>query len=317
MKKSDWLQLIGLSIAFGSTFLFFALALKSITPVTIALIRVALAASVFWILILVLRVPLPRGRRVWGAFLVMGLINNAIPFSLIAWEQTQIEGGLASIINATTSCFAVVLAHFLTRDEKLSAKKVVGVLVGFFGVYVLMRPELGGGITMRGWGQVAGLGASFLLALAGIYGKRFKELSPMVIAAGMLTSSTILLLPVALLVERPWMLAPTAVSLGAMVGVALLSTVVAYLLYFRILASAGATNLLLVTLLVPVSAHILGAVFLGEPLYATSVVGMAFIVCGLAISDGRIVARLRGVPGGRPDIPIERAQEMNDEQPQR
>lgn len=315
MKKSDWLQLTGLSIVFGSTFLFFALALKSITPLTIALIRVALAASVFWILILVLRVPLPRGRRVWGAFLVMGLLNNAIPFSLIAWEQTQIEGGLASIINATTSCFAVVLAHFLTRDERLSTKKVVGVLVGFFGVYVLMRPELGGGITMRGWGQVAGLGAAFFLALAGIYGKRFKGLSPMVIAAGMLTSSTILLLPVALLVERPWMLAPTAVSLGAMVGVALLSTVVAYLLYFRILASAGATNLLLVTLLVPVSAHILGAVFLGEPLYGTSVVGMAFIVCGLAISDGRIVTLLRGVPGGKPDIPIELAQEVDDEQP--
>ena len=181
MKKSDWLQLVGLSIVFGSTFLFFALALQSITPMTIALTRVALAASVFWVLILVFRVPLPRGRRVWGAFLVMGLINNAIPFSLIAWEQTQIEGGLASIMNATTSCFAVVLAHFLTRDERLSAKKVVGVLVGFFGVYVLMRPELGSGITMRGWGQVAGLGASFFLALAGIYGKRFKELSPMVI----------------------------------------------------------------------------------------------------------------------------------------
>ena len=187
-------------------------------------------------------------------------------------------------------------------------------LVGFVGVYVLLRPELGGGITMRGWGQVAGLCAAFFLALAGIYGKRFKGLSPMVIAAGMLTSSTILLLPVTLLVERPWMLTPTAVSLGAMVGVALLSTVVAYLLYFRILASAGATNLLLVTLLVPVSAHILGAVFLWEPLYATSVVGMAFIVCGLAITDGRIVSRLRGACGVKPDIPIEWAQEVDDEE---
>ena len=315
MKTSDWLQLAGLSIVFGATFLFFALALESITPLTIVLIRVGLAAAVFWVLALVLRVPLPRGRRVWGAFLVMGLCNNAIPFSLIAWEQTQIESGLASIINATASCFTVVLAHFLTRDERLSTAKVLGVLLGFFGVYVLLRPELDGGITMRGWGQVAGLGAAFFLALAGIFGKRFKELSPIAISAGMLTSSTILILPLALLVERPWTLAPTAVSLGAMVGVALLSTVVAYLLYFRILASAGATNLLLVTLLVPVSAHILGAAFLAEPLFATSAVGMAFIVCGLAITDGRIAARLRGARGGEPDTSIERAKEMDHEEP--
>jgi drug/metabolite transporter (DMT)-like permease len=315
MKTSDWLQLAGLSIVFGATFLFFALGLKSITPLTIVLIRVSLAAAVFWVLILVFRLPLPRGRRVWGAFLVMGLLNNAIPFSLIAWEQTQIESGLASIINATASCFTVVLAHCLTRDERLSVRKVVGVLVGFFGVYVLLRPELVGGITMRGWGQVAGLCAAFFLALAGIYGKRFNGLSPMVIAAGMLTSSTILILPLALVVERPWTLAPTAVGLGAMVGVALLSTVVAYLLYFRILASAGATNLLLVTLLVPVSAHVLGAAFLGEPLYATSAAGMAFIVCGLAITDGRIVARLRGAGGGEPDASIERAKEMEHEEP--
>lgn len=315
MKRSDWLQLVGLSIVFGSSFLFVSLGLESITPLTIAFIRVGLSASVLWVLILVLRVPLPRGRRIWGAFLVMGLLNNAIPFSLITWAQTQIEGGLASIMGATTSSFAVVLAHFLTRDERLSTKKVLGGLVGLFGVYVLLRPELGDGITMRGWGQVAGLGAAFSLALAGIYGKRFKGLSPMVIAAGMLTCSTIQLLPVALLVERPWMLTPTAVSLGGVVGLALVSSVAAYMLYFRILASAGATNLLLVALLAPVTAHIQGAAFLGEPLYATSVAGMALIVCGLAITDGRIVARLRSVGGGKPGILIERAQEMDDEQP--
>jgi len=298
MKTSDWFRLICLSIVWGGTFLFQGLAVRTMPPLTITFCRVFFAATVFWLLILFTRQHMPRDRHTWGMFFIMGLINNAIPFSLITWEQTHVEGGIASIMNATVSCFAVVLAHFLTKDEKLSVRKAVGVTVGFLGAYVLLRPELDGGISMRGLGEMAGLLASLSLALAGIFGKRFKAQAPMVTATGMLTCSSVIMLPLIMIVDRPWTLVPTVGGTGAIAGLVLLSTVVAYVLYFTVLRSAGATNLLLVTLLMPISAHILGAVFLSEPLYLSSVLGMLCILVGLSIIDGRPWARLRGAPEG-------------------
>lgn len=293
MKTLDWLRLTALSVLWGGTFLFVSLSLRGIPEFTVVFLRVSLAAAVFWLLILATGSRMPRDRSTWRQFAVMGLLNNAIPFSLITWEQTQVEGGIASIMNAITSFFAVVLAHFLTRDEKLTVRKAVGVLIGLLGAYVLLRPEMDGGLSMRGLGQIAGLTASMSLALAGIFGKRFRELSPVQTATGMLTCSSVLLFPLAVFVDQPWNLSPDLAAVGAIAGLVLLSTVLAYLLYFAVLRSAGATNLLLVTLLMPLSAHILGAAFLGEPLYATSVLGMAFIVIGLSIIDGRIIRRLR------------------------
>jgi len=301
MKTSDWLRLFGLSIVWGGTFLFQGLGVRSMPPLTISFCRVFFAAAVFWLLVLATKQRMPRDRHTWAMFFTMGLINNAIPFSLITWEQTHVEGGIASIMNATTSCFAVVLAHFLTRDEKLTIRKALGVAIGFFGAYVLLRPELSGGISMRGVGELAGLLASLSLALAGIFGKRFREQSPIVTATGMLTASSIIMFPVIMVVDRPWTIVPTAEGTLAIAGLVLLSTVVAYVLYFGVLRSAGATNLLLVTLLMPISAHILGALFLSEPLYPSSVLGMAFILAGLSIIDGRFWKRLRGAlssPGG-------------------
>lgn len=304
MKAIDWLRLMTLSMLWGGTFLFVSLSLKTVPEFTIVFLRVSLAAGTFWLLLLATGRRMPRDWHTWRMFLVMGLINNAIPFSLITWEQTQVEGGIASIINATTSCFAVVFAHFLTKDEKLTLRRACGVLIGLFGAYVLLRPELVDGVSMRGLGQLAGIVASMSLALAGIFGKRFKALSPMVTATGMLTCSSLLLLPVAMVIDRPWNLQPDLSTAGAIAGLVLLSTVVAYLLYFRVLQSAGATNLLLVTLLMPVSAHILGAAFLGEPLYVTSVAGMVFIVIGLSIIDGRLIRVLRKGRIGKPVVPV-------------
>ena len=298
MKNLDWLRLVALSILWGGTFLFVSLSLRSLPELTVVFLRVSLGAGVFWLLLLAAGRRMPRERRTWAAFLVMGLCNNVLPFSLITWEQTQVEGGIASIMNAMTSCFTVVLAHFLTKDEKLTARKVAGVLIGLFGAYVLLRPELVGGISMRGLGQIAGLTASFSLAIAGIFGKRFGALSPMQTATGMLTCSSVVLFPVVLWFDRPWTLTPEPSAWGAIAGLVLLSTVLAYLLYFSVLRSAGATNLLLVTLLMPVSAHMLGAAFLEEPLYVTSVVGMLFIVLGLSIIDGRLLRRLRRAGAG-------------------
>ncbi len=297
MKNVDWLKLAALSVLWGGTFLFQSLSLRAFPILTIVFFRVFFSAIVFWLLLLATGRRMPTTPRVWRDFLVMGLINNAIPFSLITWEQTHVEGGIASIMNAVTSCFAVILAHFLTRDEKLTRRKVAGVAIGFFGAYVLLRPELAGGVSMRGLGQMAGLTASLSLALAGIFGKRFREQTTLVAATGMLTCSSLLMLPLVLVFDRPWTLAWTPSGAGAIAGLVTLSTVVAYLLYFSVLRSAGATNLLLVTLLMPVSAHILGATLLGEALYVTSVIGMALIMLGLSIIDGRVVARVRAWRG--------------------
>lgn len=292
MKNVDWLRLVALSVVWGGTFLFVSLGLRDIPGFTLVFARVALAALLFWLYIAMRGRTMTRDRRLWGQFLVSGLITNAIPFSLITWEQTKVEGGIASVLNAMTPCFVVVLAHFLTRDEKLNARKASGVLIGFLGACVLMSPDLAGGVSMRGLAQLAGLTASLAHAIAGIYGKRFRDLSPLVAATGMLTCATLWLLPVAVLVDRPWSVRPDVVSLGA-VGALGLITVAAYLLYYRILPSAGATNLMLATLLAPVFAHILGALVLDEPLYATSVAGMLIIVVGLTIMDGRLAQRLR------------------------
>ena len=228
----------------------------------------------------------------------MGLLNNAIPFSLIVWGQTHIASGLAAILNASTPLFTVVAAHLLTFDERLTGKRLAGVLIGFAGVVTMIGPAALRGLGSDILAQVAILCAAVSYAGAGIFGRRFNRMGvpPLATATGQVTASTLVLLPVALVVDRPWTLAiPNATVWGAVLGLALLSTSLAYVLYFRILASAGATNLLLVTFLIPLSAILLGGLILGEHLAPRHDVGMALIGCGLAAIDGRLLrtGRLR------------------------
>ncbi|MDP2332069.1 MAG: DMT family transporter, partial [Reyranella sp.] len=251
---------------------------------------VALAALALNIVASAIGASLWRAGTPWRQLLVMGALNNALPFSLIFWGQTTITSGVASILNATTPLFTVVVAHIFTRDERMTVRKLVGVLAGLAGVAILIGPDLGGSL----WGQIACLAAALSYAFAGIYGRRFKALGvqPLQAAAGQLTASAMLILPIMLLAESAWPM-PSAVTWSAVAGLALLSTALAYVLYFRILAAAGATNLLLVTFLIPVTATLLGAVFLGERLELRQFAGMALIGVGLAAIDGRITARLR------------------------
>jgi drug/metabolite transporter (DMT)-like permease len=219
----------------------------------------------------------------------MGLLNNVVPFSLIVWGQTQIAAGLASILNATTPLFAAIVAHFLTIDEKLTGNKLLGVLIGFVGVAMMIGPSAlssGGHIVA----QLAVLGAASSYSFAGVFGRRFKAmgLQPLVTAAGQVCASTVMLIPVAIVVDRPWTLpAPAPTVWAALAGLALLSTALAYVLFFRILSTAGAANLMLVTFLIPVSAVLLGALVLGEKLETKHILGMATIAAGLASIDGR------------------------------
>ncbi len=280
MRAREWSLLVLLSILWGGSFFFAKVALAELGPFTIVFFRVALAALALNVVAAALGQSLWRAGMPWGQLFVMGALNNALPFSLIFWGQTTITAGLASILNATTPLFTVAVAHVLTRDERMTVRKLVGVLAGLAGVAVLIGPDHGGSI----WGQIACLAAALSYAFAGIYGRRFKALGVQPLQAAAL--------PIMLLVEPAWT-APSAVTWGAVVGLALLSTALAYVIYFHILAAAGATNLLLVTFLIPVTAILLGAVFLGERLELRQFAGMALIGLGLVAIDGRIWTRLR------------------------
>jgi drug/metabolite transporter (DMT)-like permease len=288
MALRVWLWLLSLSVLWGGSFFFAKVAVGELGPFTVVFARVALAA-----LALALVVPLRRDAP-WPAYFAMGFLNNALPFSLIFWGQTEIGSGLASILNATTPLFTLVVAHVLTADEKIDRTKVAALLVGLLGVVVLIGPSALVGSSAL-WGQAACLAAALSYAFAGIYGRRFRHLgiAPAEAAAGQLTASTLLILPIMLVVDRPWMLPLPSLTVWLALGaLALLSTALAYVLYFRILAAAGATVLLLVTFLIPVPAIVLGAMVLGEQLEPRHYAGMALIGLGLAIIDGRIAGLL-------------------------
>ena len=288
MGPLEWGLLVLLSAVWGGSFFFAAVALREVGPLTVTISRVLIAAILLHGFILLSGMRMPADARTWAAFFGMGLLNNAIPFSLIFWGQTHIASGLASILNATTPLFTVILAHFLTSNEKLTGGRGLGVLIGFAGVVVMIGADLLSGLTTNLLAQLAVLGAAVAYASATIYGRRFRQMPPICTAAGQVTASTILMLPVILLVEQPWTLPmPGWQTFAALAGLGSVCTAFAYGLYFRILRTAGSTNISLVTFLVPVSALLLGMLILGERLEPKHFLGMALIGIGLAAIDGR------------------------------
>ncbi|MBS0548478.1 MAG: DMT family transporter [Proteobacteria bacterium] len=298
MSLRVWFWLLSLSVLWGGSFFFAKVAVAELPPLAVVFARVCLAAVALDLLLALRGQSLFRRSTPWGAFFAMGVLNNLLPFSLIFWGQTQIASGLAAILNATTPLFTVVVAHYLTDDERMTAAKAVAVLAGIAGVVLLIGP---GVLTQAGsglWGEIACLGAALSYAFASLYGRRFKAMgvAPLTAAAGQVTASALLILPIMLIVDRPWTLsaAPSLAVWASLIGIALLSTALAYVLFFRILAAAGATNLALVTFLIPLTAILLGAAFLGERLGVRHFAGMALIGFGLALIDGRIGRVLRG-----------------------
>lgn len=290
MSTLEWVLLLYLSVLWGGSFFFNGIAVKELPTLTVVVVRVVLAATMLLVVLRVLGTNLTRDGKVWLAYFGMGFLNNVLPFSLIVWGQSHIASGVASILNATTPLFTVIVAHVLTSDEKMTGGRLVGVLIGLMGVAYMI-----GGVSLASIGsdvlaQIACLAAALSYAFAGVFGRRFKSMgvTPMQTAAGQVTASSLMLTPVMLLVDRPWMLpVPSTAAILALIGVAALSTALAYVIYFRILATAGATNLLLVTFLIPVSAILLGVLLLGETLQAKHFAGMALIGFGLAAIDGR------------------------------
>ena len=297
MSLRVWIWLLSLSFLWGGSFFFAKVATGELRPLSVVFGRVALAAIALNVVLIANRRTLFGWTAPWSTYFTMGLLNNLVPFSLIFWGQTHIAVGLASILNATTPLFTLVVAHFLTPDERMAGAKSSALLIGLAGVALLLGPDMLLQPDASIWGEVACLGAALSYAFAGIYGRRFKTMGidPMEAASGQVSASTLLILPIMLIVDRPWTLPsiPSLTVWAALVALALLSTALAYVLYFRILAVAGATNLLLVTFLIPPMAILLGAAFLGERLALRHFEGMALIGVGLAIIDGRICRLLR------------------------
>lgn len=296
MSPTEWALLILLATLWGGSYFYIGVAVKVLPPLVIVAFRVTAGAALLYLVVRLLGHRMPREASLWGAFFVMGLTNNVVPFTLIVWAQGQVPSGFAAILNATTPLFAVILANFLTVDEKMTPGRFAGVVIGFAGVAVMIGPDAFAGATDNLIADLALLVASMFYAFSPIFGRRFARagLVPMVAATGQFTAAAVMMVPLALLFDAPWRLPMPGLEVwAALIGLAVISTAVAYLIYYRILATAGAVNLMLVTFLVPVSAIILGALFLHERLAPAHFLGMAVIGLGLAAIDGRPVAYLR------------------------
>ena len=299
MSAQTWGLLALLGMIWGGSFFFARVAVAYVPPATLVLLRVGIAAIALHIYIAGRFGIYATLRARWREFLLLGLINNAVPHMLIFLGQTQIGAGLAAILNATTPIFTVLIANRLTVDEKLSPNKIAGCLIGFVGTAVLIGPRALAPFTGDSgpplWAVLLPVLAAISYGFAATYGKRFRGVAPPVTAAGQLTASTLLMLPVAFTLDTPWQLPlPPLSAILAVLALALLSTAYGYILFFRIMAAAGATNTSLVTLLVPPSAILAGMLFLGEQLTPLGILGMVLVLIGLVVLDGRVVARFRG-----------------------
>lgn len=289
-----WAEMLVLALIWGGSFLSIRIALDEISPLMSVAHRVTWAMLVLWVVVAVMRIPLPRNPRIWFAFLVMGLLNNVVPFVLMAWGQLHIESGLTSILNAFTAVVGVVMAALFFSDERLTPRKIIGVVLGFFGVAVAIGLENFKNFDLRSLAQLAVIGGTVAYAVAGVWArKNLVGMPPQLAAVGMLTGATVIMLPLVYFVEGLLTIDLQPRTLVAIGYYAVIATAAAYLLYYRVLAMAGSGNLMLVTLLVAPIAITLGAVVLGEKLSANAFVGFVILAVGLIILDGRVWKALR------------------------
>ncbi|MEP3345953.1 MAG: DMT family transporter [Litoreibacter sp.] len=297
MTTGAWLELTLLSLIWGGSFLSIRLALNEIPVMTAVAHRVFWAMLILWCYILIRKHPIPRSPKIWGAFLVMGALNNVIPFVLMGWGQLHIETGLTSIMNATTAVFGVVVASILFADERLTWNRAAGVLLGFLGVTTAIGLQNLTQFDIRSTAQIAVIAGTLSYALAGAWARKtLSSLPPQVAAAGMLTGAALIMLPLAFAVDGAPSLNLSLTAWGAVGYYSIIATAGAYLLYYRILSMAGSGNLMLCTLLVAPVAIVLGALVLGEDLAPRAYAGFALLALGLLVLDGRIFGILRKAP---------------------
>ena len=292
MSARDWSLLVLLGVIWGGSFFFARIAVAEIPPLTLVLFRVGIAGIALHLYLVARGISFALALPHAAGFLLLAVLNNVIPFSLIFAGQTELGAGLASVLNATTPFWTALLASRLTADEQLSWNKVAGILLGIAGTAVMIGPGLAAGIGGPVWPKFALVGASLSYGLALMVAKRFRGVPPAVVATAQLTGSTLVMIPIVLLVSgADGLFAASAPVWAAVFALALVSTAFAYILYFGLVASAGATNTSLVTLIVPVSAILLGVLFLGESVAPFEMAGMALIGLGLVTIDGRFFRR--------------------------
>lgn len=288
LSRRALVELLALGLIWGASFLSIRLALNEVSVLSSVLHRVGWAALALWAFVVLRGLPVPRDRAVWVGFLGMGVLNNVIPFGLMAWAQLYIETGLTSILNATTALFGVLVAALFLADERLTARKLAGVGLGMLGVLAVIGPGALAALDLTAGAQLAVLAGTLSYAFAGVWArKRLGGLNPAVAAAGMLTGSSLIMLPLTLLVEGGVGLPSSATGALAIAYYALAATAGAYLLYYRVLAQAGAGNLMLVTLVIPPVAILLGALVLDERLALLDFAGFALIAAALLVLRGK------------------------------
>jgi len=299
MNRSDWSILATLALIWGGAFFLIGVTVRHVPPLTYVALRLSIAAAGMWLFLRLRGQPLGLPKGAWASILLLALLNNAVPFTLFGWGQTHIASGLASILNATTPIWGVVVAHIMARDERMTPHKVAGVLLGFGGVAMMIGPSLLSNLGNNALAQLACVAASLSYALAAVWARRFRRqgLSPMSVTTGQLSAGAVMMLPFALFVDQPWTQPlPPISALAAITTLALVCTAFGYVLYFKLIDSSGATNALLVTLLVPPTAILLGGLFLGESLAPQDFFGLGLIAIGLAAIDGRLFSGLRPRP---------------------
>ncbi len=287
-----WAEMLLLALIWGASFLAFAICLRELNVFTTVAHRVFWGTVLIWIIALARKWPLPPP-SLWLACLIMGLLNNVIPFSLIAWGQTTIESGLASILNAATAIFGILFAAIIFQDERLTQRKTIGVTLGFIGVILAIGIESLRSFDIRSAAQIAIVLASISYGMASVWARKtLRSIPPHTAALGMLTGSTLIMLPLAISIDGAPSLALNPETWAAIAYIAILATTCAYLLYYRVLSMAGSGNLMLVTLLIPPIAIILGAWVLGEAIAISALIGFGIIAIGMIILDGRLAAKI-------------------------
>jgi drug/metabolite transporter (DMT)-like permease len=294
LDGGSWTLLLLLALLWSVSFIFIKVAGEELPVFTLVLIRVGLAALVLHMVVLASGRAYPRQPGLLLRYVVMGVLNNVIPFALIFHATVSIGAGAASILNATSPIFALLVAHVVTADEKVTTAKLAGILLGWGGVAVMVGPGALAGLTGELLPAGAMLLASFFYGMAAVFGRSFRDIDATVSATYQLTASTLILLPIALVVDRPWLLPmPSATTIVSAVGLAILSTSLGYVLYYALIRRAGATNTILVTLLIPVGGVVLSWLLLGEALTPAEAAGMLLIGSGLLVIDGRALQGLR------------------------
>ena len=294
MSRADWGIIMLLSLLWGGAFFLIELGLRGFPPNTLVLLRMTLAVPPMLFALWLLKMKLPTDAKSWRQLFILGAINAALPFILFFWGQTQIDSGLASVLNATTPLWGVIIAHFLTRDEKATPARIIGVVLGIAGIVVMIGADALRGVTGSVLAQLACLTATLSYAFAAVYGRTLSQatMSPMVVATGQVITAAILMLPVAIYVDQPWQLsAPGWDAWAGVIGLAIPSTAIAYFFCFRLIDSAGASNAMLVAFIMPLIAIILGVVALGETVELKEIAGAALIALGLVAIDGRLITR--------------------------